>query len=32
LEIIGDYNFTTLEIGLKKTIDWFKLNYETIRK
>jgi len=32
LNIIGDYNFTTLEIGLKNTIDWFKLNYETIRK
>jgi len=30
--IIGQYNFTTLEIGLKNTIDWFKLNYETIRK
>jgi GDP-L-fucose synthase len=32
LSVIGDYNFTTLEIGLKNTIDWFKLNYKTIRK
>lgn len=32
LEIIGDYNFTTLEIGLKNTIDWFILNHKTIRK
>jgi GDP-L-fucose synthase len=32
MNIIGEYNFTTLEIGLKNTIDWFKLNYETIRK
>jgi GDP-L-fucose synthase len=32
LSVIGDYNFTTLEIGLKNTIEWFKLNYKTIRK
>jgi GDP-L-fucose synthase len=32
LSIIGEYNFTTLEIGLKNTINSFKLNYKTIRK
>ena len=32
LSIIGEYNFTTLEIGLKKTIDWFILNHDKIRK
>lgn len=32
LSIIGEYNFTTLEIGLKNTIDWFILNYDKIRK
>jgi GDP-L-fucose synthase len=32
LSVIGEYNFTTLEIGLKNTIDWFKLNYKTARK
>jgi GDP-L-fucose synthase len=32
LSVIGEYNFTTLEIGLKNTIEWFKLNYQKIRK
>jgi nucleoside-diphosphate-sugar epimerase len=32
LSIIGEYNFTTLEIGLKESIDWFILNYPKIRK
>lgn len=32
IDAIGEYNFTTLEIGLKKTIDWFILNHKTIRK
>ena len=32
LSIIGDYNFTPLEEGLKTTIEWFNENYETIRK
>tara|TARA_R110000868_G_scaffold394942_1_gene666423 strand:+ start:384 stop:1292 length:909 start_codon:yes stop_codon:yes gene_type:complete len=32
LSVIGEYNFTTLEIGLKNTIDWFKLNYPNVRK
>jgi GDP-L-fucose synthase len=32
LSIIGEYNFTTLEIGLKKTIEWFILNHDKIRK
>ena len=30
--IIGDYNFTPLEEGLKTTIEWFNENYETVRK
>lgn len=30
--IIGEYNFISLEEGLKSTIDWFNKNYETIRK
>ncbi len=32
LSIIGEYNFTTLEIGLKNTINWFILNHDKIRK
>lgn len=30
--IIGDYNFTTLEIGLKKSVEFFILNYPNVRK
>ncbi len=30
--IIGEYEFTPLEIGLQKTIDWFTQNYPNIRK
>lgn len=32
LSIIGEYNFTTLEIGLKESIEWFILNYPNVRK
>ena len=32
LSIIGDYNFTTLEDGIIKSVDWFNSNYENIRK
>ena len=32
LSIIGEYDFTTLEIGLKESIDWFILNYPKVRK
>jgi GDP-L-fucose synthase len=32
ISVIGEYNFTTLEIGLKNTIEWFKLNHDKIRK
>jgi GDP-L-fucose synthase len=32
VNIIGDYNFIPLEIGLKETIDWFNENYETVKK
>jgi GDP-L-fucose synthase len=32
VNIIGDYNFIPLEIGLKETIDWFNENYEKVRK
>ena len=31
LSIIPDYEFTPLEVGLKETIDWFILNYESAR-
>ena len=30
--IIGDYKFTSIEEGLKETIDNFILNYNNIRK
>lgn len=32
LSIIGDYEFTTLEKGLKESIEWFILNYPNVRK
>jgi GDP-L-fucose synthase len=32
LSIIGDYQFTTLEKGLKESIEWFILNYPNVRK
>lgn len=32
LSIIGDYKFTPLEDGIKKTVDWFNKNYEKARK
>jgi len=32
ISIIGDYNFTTLEIGLKKSVEFFIFNYPNIRK
>ena len=32
LSIIGEYNFTTLEKGLKESIEWFILNYPNVRK
>lgn len=32
LSVIGDYEFTPLEVGLKKTVNWFNKNYDTIRK
>lgn len=32
INIIGEYNFTTLEKGLQNTINWFKLNYPNVRK
>jgi len=32
VEIIGDFNFTTLEIGLKKSVEFFILNYPNVRK
>ncbi len=31
-KIIKDYNFVSLEDGLKETYDWFINNYDTIRK
>jgi GDP-L-fucose synthase len=30
--IIGEYEFTPLEVGLRESIDWFIQNYETVRK
>lgn len=32
LDIVGDFNFTTLEVGLKNTIDSFIFEYPKIRK
>ena len=32
LSIIGEYEFTTLEKGLKESIEWFILNYPKVRK
>lgn len=32
MSVIGDYKFTPLEEGLKKSIEWFNNNYETARK
>ena len=32
LSIIGDFQFTSMEVGLKKTIEWFFNNYERARK
>ena len=32
LSIIGEYNFTTLEKGLKESIEWFILKYPNVRK
>jgi GDP-L-fucose synthase len=27
-----DYNFTTMDDGVQKAVDWFVANYETARK
>jgi GDP-L-fucose synthase len=32
MDIIGEYEFTTLEDGIKKSVEWFVKNYENIRK
>ena len=32
LSIIGEYEFTTLEKGLKESIEWFILKYPNVRK
>jgi GDP-L-fucose synthase len=32
LNIIGEYNFTPLEKGIKKSVDWFVKNYPNVRK
>jgi GDP-L-fucose synthase len=32
LNIIGEYNFTPLEEGIKKSVDWFVKNYPNVRK
>jgi GDP-L-fucose synthase len=32
LKLIGDYDFTTINNGLSKTIDWFVSNYDNCRK
>lgn len=32
LDIIGNYEFTPLEQGLKKSIEWFNTNYDIARK
>lgn len=30
--LLPDYQFTSIQDGLKETIDWFKENYDTVRK
>jgi GDP-L-fucose synthase len=30
--VLSDYRFTLIQDGLKETIDWFKSNYESVRK
>lgn len=32
LDIIGDYKFTTLEEGIKESVNWFIKNFKNIRK
>jgi len=32
INIIGNYEFTPLELGLKYTIEWFNKNYPNVRK
>ena len=32
LTVFPDFKFTPIEKGLKETIDWFKTNYDIIRK
>lgn len=29
---LPNFKFTPIEVGIKETVDWFKQNYETIRK
>lgn len=29
---LPDFEFTNIEVGIKETIEWFKSNYETLRK
>ena len=32
IKLIGKYNFTSIENGIKSSVDWFINNYETCRK
>jgi GDP-L-fucose synthase len=32
IDIIGDYNFTSLEVGIKRSVEFFMSNYPNIRK
>lgn len=32
LKLHGEYNFVSIEEGIKKSVEWFKLNYHTCRK
>ena len=32
MSLLPDFKFTSLDDGLKETIDWFVENYETCRK
>lgn len=32
LNVVGDYNFTPIEVGIQKTVDYFISNYEFLRK
>ena len=30
--LVPNFEFTSLETGIKETVDWFENNYESVRK